>query len=290
MSGFAMARMFARELLGRRQQPRGPTPHAALGSDGVLAAMEDGGQIDGRTAAGYLYHSARISQVLVGRHACVDIGCGNATQLLQVAALNPGIRFTGVDSAPCMVARAEARARALGLRNVDFEVNDFDGLLRAGRGPWDAAISTMTLHDLPDRAALYRALQTMGIVAGPDAALYIEDFARLKSPASIGFFVNLNAPNTPDRFTTLYRCSLGAAFTLTELREGVRRHLPGARLYSTFLAPFLTVTKTPDGVLSPELRARLGAMRAALPPSSRSDLDELRRFFALGGLGHDPFA
>ena len=289
MSGVAMARMFARELLARRHQPRGPTPSSMLGADGILAAMEDGGQVDGRTAAGYLHHSARISQVLVGRRHCVDVGCGNAMQLLQVAALNPSIRFTGVDPAPLMLDSAQRRAESLGIMNVDWEIGDFASLLAAGPGRFDAAICTMTLHDLPDTAALDTALQAIACAAGDEGAVYIEDFARLKSPASIDFFVGLNAPAVPDRFSKLYRCSLGAAFTIEELRAAVARWLPAARLYSTFLVPFLNVVKTADGELSAATRATLQAMRAALSPAARRDLDDLRRFFALGGLGNDPF-
>lgn len=289
MSGVAMARMFARELLARGYQPRGPTPSSALGPAGVLAAMEDGGQVDGRTAAGYLFHSARISQVLVGRQRCVDIGCGNAMQLLQVAALNPSIRFTGVDPSPVMLDSAMRRAECLGVTNVDWEIGDFASLLAAGPGRFDAAICTMTLHDLPDTAALDTALQAIACAAGDEGAVYIEDFARLKSPASIDFFVGLNAPAVPDRFSKLYRCSLGAAFTIEELRVVVARWLLGARLYSTFLVPFLNVVKTGDGELSAQTRAKLQEMRAALSPAARRDLDDLRRFFALGGLRGDPF-
>lgn len=282
--------MFLREIVGRTRQPRGPTPTAALGSGGVLAAMEDGGEIDGRTAAGYLYHSARISQVLVGRHRCIDVGCGNGVQLLQVAALNPAVHFTGMDPSPRMIEAAVARAAMLNLRNVDFEVKGFDDLLATGRGPWDAAISTMTLHDLPDLPALERALEAIAVATGADGAVYLEDFTRLKAPASIDFFVGLDAPAEPDRFATLYRCSLLSAFTLDELRGAASRRLPRARLYSTFLVPFLTVTKTADGPLPAPLRERLAAMRAALPPAQRRNLDDLRRFFALAGLGNDPFS
>jgi arsenite methyltransferase len=289
MSGVAMARMFARELLARRHQPRGPTPSSVLGADGILAAMDDGGQVDGRTAAGYLYHSARISQVLVGRRHCVDIGCGDAMQLLQVAALNPSIRFTGVDPSLLMLDSARRRAECLGIMNVDWEIGDFASLLASGPGRFDAAICTMTLHDLPDTAALDTALQAIACAAGDQGAVYIEDFARLKSPASIDFFVGLNAPAVADGFSRLYRCSLGAAFTIEELRAPVARWLPGARLYSTFLVPFLNVVKTADGELSAATRAALRAMRAALSPAARRDLDDLRRFFALGGLRGDPF-
>jgi SAM-dependent methyltransferase len=289
MSGLAMARMFARELLARQRIGRGPTPGVALGAEGILAAMEDGGQVDGRTAAGYLYHSARISQVLAGRRRCVDIGCGTAMQLLQVAALNPGVQFTGIDPVPSMLARARERAAALGLANVDFERGDFASLLREGHGRFDAAISTMTLHHLPDTAALDEALHALAVAAGDAGAVYVEEFARLKTRASIEFFVGLNAPVVPDHFSALYRCSLGAAFTVDELRSAVARWLPGARLYSTFLVPFLNVVKTADGELSAVTRSRLAELLAALSPAARRDLDDLRRFFALGGLGNDPF-
>lgn len=289
MSGVAMARMFARELLARRHQPRGPTPSSALGPEGVLAAMEDGGQVDGRTAAGYLYHSARIAQVLVGRERCVDIGCGNAMQLLQVAALNPLIRFTGMDPSRVMLESGRSRAEKLGITNVEWELGDFASLLAVGPGRFDAAICTMTLHDLPDTAALDTALQAVAVAAGDEGAVYIEDFARLKSPASVDFFVGLNAPAVPDGFSTLYRASLAAAFTVDELRTAVARRLPRARLYSTFLVPFLNVVKTADGELPASLKAQLCQMRDALTPACRRDLDDLRRFFALGGLGNDPF-
>jgi len=260
-----------------------------MGAAGVLAAMEDGGEIDGRTAAGYLYHSARMSQVLVGRQHCVDIGCGNATQLLQLAALNPSIRFTGVDASPLMIARGRERAARLRLENVDFVLEDFASLLRAARGTYDAAICTMTLHDLPHAAALDTGLQAMAVCAGPAGAIYIEDFARLKAPASIDFFVNLNAPTAADRFSALYRCSLAAAFTLSELREALHRWLPRVTLHQTFLVPFLTVAKTADGALSGAQKRELTLQRAGLSVANRRDLDDLRRFFKLGGLRNDPF-
>lgn len=289
MSGFAMLRMFARELLARGGIPRGPCPGGALGVDGILAAMDDGGQVDGRTAAGYLYHSARISRVLAGRRHCVDVGCGSAMQLLQVAALNPSVHFTGLDPAPAMLARARERAAGLGLSNVDFEAGDFASLLREGHGRFDAAISTMTLHHLPDITALDEALHALAVAAGDGGAVYVEDFARLKTRASIEFFVGLNAPAVPDRFSALYRSSLGAAFTLDELRAAAARRLPQVKVHSTFLVPFLTVMKTPDRPLAPETCTRLRAMREALPSAARRDLDDLRRFFALGGMKGDPF-
>ena len=288
MSHLGMLAMFARELIARGQQPRGQPPSAQLGSQRIMSAMEHGGAVDGRTAAGYLYHSARITQTIVGSKLCVDLGCGTGVQLLQVAALNPTTRFIGIDREPATLTIGAARAAQLGLTNIEWMVADLTNPLRVGR-EIDAAISTMCLHDLPDLAALDALLANMREMVGPQGAIYIEDFARLRCSRSIDFFVDLNAPVPPDEFAALYRCSLNAAFSLYELKA-VCAKLPAARLYSTFLVPFLIVVKTADRPLATDTRARFHAMRENLAAQYRRDLDDLRRFFALGGLGNDPFA
>ena len=288
MSNLGMLAMFARELIARSHQPRGQSPSAQLGSQGIITAMEDGGVVNGRTAAGYLYHSARITQTIVGSKFCVDLGCGTGVQLLQVAALNPTTQFIGIDREPAIVNAGAARAAELSLTNVEWIVADLTNPLKVER-EIDAAISTMCLHDLPDPAALDALLANMREMVGPQGAIYIEDFARLRCRRSIDFFVGLNAPVPPDEFAALYRCSLNAAFSLHELKAACAK-LPAARLYSTFLVPFLIVVKTADRPLATDTRARFHAMRENLAAQYRRDLDDLRRFFALGGLGNDPFA
>ena len=285
MSGAAMAKMFARELLARQVQPRQLPPSTLLGDTGVLAAMREGGQIDGRTAAGYLYHSARICQVLQGRTHCWDVGCGSGVQLLQVAVLNPAIHFTGVDRSACLLAQAAADAERLGLGNVTWRQDDITTLDSVPNGSVAAVICTMALHDLPDVAALARTLQSIARVSTPHAALYIEDFCRLKCAESIKFFLQLNAPPTPDAFSALYRASLEAAFTRPELSAAVGRALPNATCHTTFLVPFLLVAHSPTQPLPHAQKLALQTLRAALPPSARRDLEELQKFFALGGFG-----
>jgi arsenite methyltransferase len=288
MPQLQMARMFTRELLATKRQPRGPTPSTALGHRAIAAAMQDGGSVDGRTAAGYLYHTARITQTIVGARTCVDFGCGTAVQLIQVAQLNPSTRFIGVDSNPELLSEAAASAKAWKIDNVEWRLDDIRKPATLADNAIDAAISTMTLHDLATVAEIRACLGAMQSLVGANGAIYIEDFARLKSPKSVDFFVNLNAPSPPDQFSTLYRHSLSAAFTIHELREAVSA-LSGATLHATFLVPFLVVIKTPDRPLAPDQRDSLHRLRTALPSNTRNDLDDLRRFFALGGLRNDPF-
>jgi SAM-dependent methyltransferase len=280
--------VFAREWLTREHVPRGPSPSALLGTSGVRAAMSEGGQVDGRTASGYLYHSARISRVIAGCRHCVDLGCGTGVQLLQVAALNPEIEFTGVDNAPEMLDVAARDARALGVGNVSWRLHDLTHPPALADGEFDAAISTMTLHDLSDVAALNRFVALIRTALTPGGAFYLEDFGRLRLASSMDFFVGLNAPPEPDAFTALYRASLGAAFTVEELKSAASR-LPGAQIYSTFPVPFLLVVKSPDREPSQSVLARLESRRRGLSALQRRDLADLARFFAFGGLRDDPF-
>ena len=283
-----MLAMFARELTTRHQQPRGQPPSASLGTARIIAAMHDGGGVAQRTAGGYLFHSARISQAIVGSRCCVDLGCGTGAQLLQVADLNPATHFIGVDCNPELLEIGRIYAAECGVANVEWRVADATRALTISDRPIDAAISTMALHDLNDITALGRFLSTMNALSGPTGAIYIEDFARLRVARSIDFFTTLNAPNPPDAHAALFRCGLASAFTLEELKAACAA-LARARLHATFLVPFMVIVKTADRALAPTTRSKLQAMRAAFPDAYRRDLDDLRRFFALGGLTNDPF-
>lgn len=281
--------MFVRELITHDHQPRGQPPSTLLGTQRIIAAMEDGGGVNQRTAGGYLFHSGRISQAIAGSECCVDLGCGTGAQLLQVALLNPATHFIGVDIDPVMIRAGTAHASELGLTNVEWIVADAAGALAIQRRRVDAAISTMALHDLRDFNVLASFLSTMNALRGPTGAVYIEDFARLRAARSIDFFAKLNAPIPPDAHSVLFRCGLESAFTLEELTAACVV-LTGATLHSTYLVPFMVVVQTPARELSVATRARLLAMRAALTKANRRDLDDLRRLFALGGLRNDPFA
>ena len=285
----AIAALMAREALGRRQQPRGLPPGERLDDAQILLAMRGDGRADGRTAAGYLYHSARMTQVLAGRARCLDLGCGSGVQLMQVAALNPGVSFIGVDRSPLLLAAARADAARLGLANVSLVEDDITRLAGFGDASVDAIISTMTLHCLPDRAALRACLQHMARVGTADMAVYLEDFARLKSPRSIDYFLNRHAPAVPDAFAALYRASLESAFTLHELKTELGRALPRAAIHTTSPVRFLMVAHTGCTPLTPAQRAAFRARRSALAPAQLADLDALRRAVALGDWGGDPF-
>jgi len=255
-----------------------------------VKAYAEAGRADGLMAAAYLFHSARISQVIQGCTEVVDLGCGPATQLCQVAQLNPAIRFTGVDLSPSMLASANAHVRQHSLGNVTLAEGDITRLAAFGAHSFDGVISTLALHHLPSTAHLEACFDEIARVLRPGGAIYLADFGRLKSLKSVLYFAYMNAKHQPHVFSLDYERSLRAAFLADELRALATRRLPkGVRVHCTFLAPLLVAIQTDPKPLPRDLQARLVAMRQRLPRRYRIDLDELRQFFRLGGLPGDAF-
>ena len=286
----ALIPTFLRELVVDRSLPREPEPDLVMDDPEQVAAYSQAGRIDGAMASAYLFHSARISQVLQGCKSVLDLGCGPATQLAQVAELNPETQFTGMDLSSTMLTNAEQHVRQLGLNNVTFRQGDITTLETIPSYSVDGVVSTMALHHLPTYQHLENCFRSINRVLKPGGALYLTDFGRLKSLKSVIFFAYMNARHQPHLFSLDYERSLRAAFLKEEFEALAKSISPGATLVSTFQVPFLVIIKTDDKGLPQALRNRIQEMRRALKSSYRRDLDDLRFFFRMGGLKNDPFS
>ena len=290
MVPFGLLKTFFRELTARQGQSRGPRPSNCLSAQRIIEALTGGGAADGRFASGYLFHTANISQTIAGADNCLDLGAAPGCQLLQVAGLNPEIEFIGVDTAGELNDIGEERADRLGISNVGWRSDDICTLSSFDTNSVDAVISTMTLHDLTNLEAVKACFHSINRVLKPGGAIYLEDYGRLRSAKSISYFNAVNAAIPEDAFAELNACSMHAAFEITELQQLFASCFPKATLYSTFLIPFLNVLKTESRDISAEKRHEIASMRTALPTKQRIDLDDLRKFFKLGGWKTDPFA
>lgn len=286
----ALIPTFLRECLVSRSLPREPEPDLVMDDPDQVAAYVEAGRIDGVMAAAYLFHSARISQVIQGSQTVLDLGCGPATQLAQIAQFNPKISFTGLDLSSHMLADARRHVEALGLENVELRQGDITRLDTFDDHSLDAVISTMALHHLPTLEHLEKCFAEVRRVVKPGGALYLTDFGRLKSLYSVIFFAYINARHQPHLFSLDYERSLRAAFLKEDFVSLVAKYFPsGVRVESTFKVPFLVIAKTADRSLPVDLRQHIAALRKSLKPRYRRDLNDLRTFFALGGLKNDPF-
>ena len=280
-----------REITAARSLPREPEPALVMDDEQQVKAYALAGRIDGVMAAAYLFHSAHISAVISGCQSALDLGCGPATQLAQIAELNPAVQFTGIDLSDTMLRDAETHLRERGISNVTLSKDNISQLDTLRDHAFDAVISTMALHHLPTLSALRSAFRQIRRVLKPGGALYLVDFGRLKSLKSAIFFAYLNRNYQPHIFSLDYERSLRAAFLADEFKTLAREELPeGVEVFATFLVPILTVIKTRDRGLRDEQRQKLQMLRDGLSSRYRRDLDELRRFFRLGGMKVDPFS
>lgn len=285
-----MAPVFVREWLGARDFPREPEPALVMDDEEQTRAYDQAGRIDGIMAAAYLFHTAHISRVIAGKTRVLDLACGPATQLLQVARLNRGIHFVGVDLSAEMLERARSNLAASDCSNVEIRQDDMTRLSTIGDRSVDAVVSTMALHHLPSFEHLRRCFDQISRVLAPGGALYLVDFGRLKSLRSVLYFAYQNARHQPHLFSLDYERSLRAAFLPEDFQRAMDEFLPNrARLVTTFKVPFLMLITSDGRDVDREIAVRLRELRTGLRPGYRRDLDDLRVFFRLGGLAGDPF-
>jgi len=279
-----------RELLIQPQFPREPEPDLVMDDDEQVQAYSAAGRVDGVMSASYLFNSARISSTIAGSKRVLDLGCGPATQLAQVARLNPDVSFVGVDLSKEMLVSAQAHVTALGLGNVAFMEGDITSLPQIEDGSFDSVICTMALHHLPTIDHLDSCFAEIRRILRPDGATYLVDFSRMKSLKSVLFFAYMNRKHDPHLFSLDYERSLRAAFHCDDFRAVASKRLPGyVQHYTTFGIPIIQLLKSPDRELSADAKLTLKQMRQNLIPKYRRELDDQRFFFWLSGLRNDPF-
>jgi len=278
-------RVIVSELLTLRPRERLPEPHLVMDDPAQVRAFLDAGSDRGSLAPLYLFNTALASALIRPGDLVVDLACGPANQLAQLAAVNRESRFIGVDLSPEMLKRAEAVVSRHSLSNVEFDVSDLAKLDRFADRSVDVLISTLALHHLPDRSSLINSFVEFARVLKPDGRVYFSDLGRLRSERSVAEFAGQYADQQPAVFNADYLNSLRAAFALADFRAAIRPLGSRVRLYSTFVVPYMVVVTSPDAVTLDEVRRqRIDHIESALPAYQRADLKLLRMFFRLGGL------
>jgi SAM-dependent methyltransferase len=215
----------------------------------------------------------------------VDVGCGAAKLLLQLARLNPEVNFLGLDqSEPMLVLGREAVAQQQ-LGNLELRRDDMTALRTVRDRSVDAVMSTFSLHQLATREEFDRVFTEIARVLKPGGGLYLADFAQLNSLSTIDEFVRMLMRDQAPRLTEDFANSLRAAFPKREyLRVASSVLGEGYSVYTTAPSPFMVVVKN--------ARPRSTVPRQKLIEASRElsgerlkDLKRLVFFFRLGGLG-----
>jgi arsenite methyltransferase len=287
---FQLMTSFLREIRAKNNFPREPEPDLIMDGEAEVAAYRNAGRVDGIMSANYIFQTARITQAIYGCGTVVDLGCGPATQLAQVASFNPQTKFIGVELSDEMTREARAHVARLGLSNVTFVKQDMTNLDAFSDHSVDGVMSTLALHHLPTRGHLQKTFREVNRILAPGGSVYLTDFGRLKSLWTVLFFAYKNADRQPNLFSRDFERSLRAAFLLEDFQVLTRECLPThVRVQSTFRVPFLVAVKTADKPIPSEISKGLRDLAKALPRRYKADLNEMRLFYRLGGFGPDLF-
>ncbi len=113
-----------------------------------------------------------------GQHV-LDLGCGSGTLALMLLAATPGLRVTGVDGDPAMLAQARRKAKqarqALRLEEALAQQ------LPYADGEFDAVVSSLFFHHL-DRGTKIAAMREAWRVLRPGGSFHVADWGRAANP------------------------------------------------------------------------------------------------------------
>ncbi|MCF7971932.1 MAG: class I SAM-dependent methyltransferase [Methylococcaceae bacterium] len=289
MPRLSMLPTLVREVFGTRDFPREPEPALVMEDKEQVAAYAEAGRIDGVMSAAYLFQTSRIIPTIYGKKKILDLGCGPATQLAQLAEFLPDTSFTGIDLSEEMISDAKQYVSKKNLQNVDFILGDITKLQMLDAQSFDGVISTMALHHLPSYDDLHRCFEEIKRVLKPGGVLYLTDFGRLKSLQSVLFFAYQNKAYQPHSFSLDYERSLRAAFLPSEFNKLLGVFSGNVKAYSTFGIPILVILKTPDIEIPKALISQLREEKRKLPTKYQRELNDIRLFFGLSGLKNDLF-
>jgi arsenite methyltransferase len=272
------------ERLSRRASARVPEPVAVASDAAQSAAFRDAGREDGILAFNYLYHALQITSVIAPGDTALDLACGPGNQLAVVARLNPQARFFGLDASASMLQQAQAALQRCNVENAQLVAGDMTGLSGFRDASVDCVFCTMSLHHLPDVAALEQAMREARRVLRADGGAYVCDFGRLKRPATQRYFAQDWRQEQSAAFTQDYFQSLRAAFSVDELTHAVAAFGNAIQRRVTPLAPFLVIFRSrPRRIWSAEDERSARRMYAGLNPGQRRKFRAFARWLRIAG-------
>jgi arsenite methyltransferase len=271
---------FARQLL-----PRIPETHAVMEAPNQIGAFLQSGRDDGVLAYLYFFHAVMSLPVIRPGDTVLDLACGPATQLTQIARLNPHTQFIGVDASHKMLELARTTLTSAQIDNVKLQFGDITQLDTITTASIDCVLCTMSLHHLPDVAALNKTMREIRRVLKPDGGIYVADFGRLKRAATQKFFAHDRADSQSEQFTHDFLQSMRAAFSVSELSAAAFELDITLSQYATALAPFLFIFRSAARrPMDANLSAKVAENYRHLTRVQQRDFDNIARWFRLGGL------
>jgi len=249
------------------------------------SAFMESGRDKGRLTHLYVFHAVMSLPVICSGDTVLDLACGPANQLAQIARLHPRTQFIGIDASRTMLELARGTLESASIDNVSLQLGDITQLQPIADASIDCVLCTMSLHHLMDIDALGKAMREVRRVLKPDGGIYIADFGRLKRHATQKFFAYDRADAQSPQFTDDFLHSMRAAFSADELRAAMTALGIPLTQHATALAPFLLIFRSAARhSVDAALTARVTETYRILTGRQQRDFGNLARWFRVGGL------
>lgn len=285
-----LATKFLSEVLARRYEyPRTPEPDLVMDNPDNVREYRDAGLADGNGSSVYLFNLMLLCGAIKPGAMVVDLACGPANLLMELAKLNPQAHFVGVDLSPEMLRCAEDLRASVGADNVTFVQGDITQLAAFADHSADLVMSTLSLHHLPELSMLDLCFREIARIVRPGGAIHLMDFASLKKVSTAKYFAHERTKGLGKFLSQDYQNSLLAAYRTEDflaLLPILRGAVESVVLHKTFGVPFLIAltSLTKRQSLSQAQQRVLHGYWLKMLPSQRKDYNDMRLFFKLGGL------
>jgi ubiquinone/menaquinone biosynthesis C-methylase UbiE len=261
-----------------------PEPEPVMLDEAHNAAFRDAGREDGVLAFLYLYHAIHVSSLIRPGERVLDLACGPANQLVQIARLHPESHFVGLDASVGMLQEAHRTLARRGVTNVELVEGDMTRLDGIASASVDCVLCTMSLHHMPDRAALALAIGEARRVLRDGGGAYFADFGRLKRRGTQRYFANDWDTEQSAAFTQDYLDSLRAAFSREELQQAMAPFGNSLEAHVSALAPFMVIfTSGPRHAWAQPLRQRAHTLFQELGAAQQRKFEVFARWMSAGG-------
>jgi ubiquinone/menaquinone biosynthesis C-methylase UbiE len=269
------------DRLTRGWMPRTPEPMVMFHEDQVRDYTDSCRRMPSMRAT-HLHLVTQAARALPRAGRILDLACGSAQFLCELAAMRPELTFIGIDLSESMLALAENAVRKRGLTNVTFRRGDITRLPFANASI-DGVVSTVALHHLPTREHLSACFRDVARVLRPDGALFLADLVRPRREASVRAIAALHT-GAPASFILDTVLSVRAAFLASEFRALADRWFADRRVQikGTPFGVGLMILQTPALPETPHLEKRLRRLLCETPPAARRVYTALRVMYELG--------